>query len=216
MFLGPSADHPFGHQHLQSVQEPVGTVISYAGPVDEKTRGVLKLQGWLFCDGDEVAQVAYPLLFQAIGGAYGDASAHFFRLPDYRGVFLRGVNGDRQPPEDPDADHRTGSGPGDSGNTGNQVGSIQKSQFQEHEHEITTGKVPILPGDKAPAVQVVTQVVTPSNSVVCNQGTPGSTECFGPETRPVNAYVNFLIKAAPRRGVLRIPSNSFGLAESRR
>lgn len=206
MVLGPSMQPPFGQQQVFAVPLPVGAIIPYAGPDDQQSRRELEMLGWLFCDGSEVPQVRYPLLFQLIGDAYGDAPENNFLLPDYRGAFLRGVNGTRSPSLDPDAAYRAGSGPDGSGNSGNQVGSFQKPQFQEHEHEIQTTPVPIIPGDKPPPVQVVKEVITPTTQVVCKTGTADSPDCFGKETRPVNLYVNFLIKALPDRVTLTVPA----------
>lgn len=46
---------------------------------------------WLWCNGQEVSQSAYPQLFAIIGNAFGIASAPgLFKLPDYRNAFLRG------------------------------------------------------------------------------------------------------------------------------
>lgn len=164
------------------------------------------MSGWLLCDGSEISRAGYPRLFQLLGDAYGDAAEDKFRLPDYRGAFLRGVNGSRDPSRDPDAASRSGSGPGDSGNSGNAVGSLQEQQFQEHEHEIQTAPVPITPGDNPPPVQVVRDVISPTTRIDCRPGTVDSSECFGKETRPVNLYVNFLIKALPDRVTLTVPA----------
>ncbi len=208
MILGPSAQPPFGHQQVLAVPLPLGAVVPYAGPVDdEKTRRKLQMSGWLLCNGRKVPQVRYPLLYQLLGDAYGDAPADYFRLPDYRGAFLRGVNGKRRPKLDPDAKHRTGSGPGGSGNSGNAVGSFQEQQFQEHEHKIESTPFSI-PTGKDGTKDVVVSVTSPTTEVVCKEGTTGSTECFGKETRPVNLYVNFLIKALPDRVTLTVPATA--------
>ena len=49
---------------------------------------------YLPCDGQTVARATYPDLFTAIGTTYNkptDADATLFRLPDLRGLFLRGT-----------------------------------------------------------------------------------------------------------------------------
>jgi microcystin-dependent protein len=49
--------------------------------------------GFLPCDGQEVPQASYPLLYAAIGNTYGLPKVTTnFVLPDYRGVFLRGLD----------------------------------------------------------------------------------------------------------------------------
>ncbi len=165
---------PFGHQQMQVVSLPVGAVVPYAGPADdERAREELRMSGWLLCDGSEVPKVEYPLLFQVLGDAYGDASGNHFRLPDYRGAFLRGVNGTRDPSLDPESASRTGSGPAGSGNSGNAVGSFQEQRSQEQKHEVQRSE-------------------------------PGMAD--SQEVRPVNLYVNFLIKAVPDRVTLTVPA----------
>jgi len=51
----------------------------------------------LLCDGSEVSQTTYGALFGVIGTTYNDGTegAGNFRLPDTRGVFLRGVDNGR-------------------------------------------------------------------------------------------------------------------------
>jgi hypothetical protein len=81
---------------------PPGTVIAFAGSTVP--------DGWLLCDGRPVNRSDYPELFQVISSLYGRGSSEQqFRLPDYRGVFLRGVDGgagidqnlaDRRPPSE--------------------------------------------------------------------------------------------------------------------
>lgn len=46
--------------------------------------------GWIPCDGRTLSRAAYPRLFSAIGTLYGAPDASSFRVPDYRGEFLRG------------------------------------------------------------------------------------------------------------------------------
>lgn len=46
---------------------------------------------WLWCNGQEILQSAYPQLFAIIGNSFGSPSAPgLFKLPDYRNAFLRG------------------------------------------------------------------------------------------------------------------------------
>jgi microcystin-dependent protein len=73
----------------------VGTVKAYAGGTAPS--------GWLLCDGSAISRTTYAALFALIGTTYdtqtnettGSAFAApagtDFRVPDYRGLFLRGV-----------------------------------------------------------------------------------------------------------------------------
>ena len=65
---------------------PAGSVVAYLGltaPV-----------GWLLCDGSEVSRTTYPNLAPVLADRFGTAAnnAVNFKLPDFRGYFLRGVD----------------------------------------------------------------------------------------------------------------------------
>lgn len=48
--------------------------------------------GWLLCDGSEIDRTKYATLFAAIGTTFGVGDGETtFKLPDYRGAFLRGT-----------------------------------------------------------------------------------------------------------------------------
>ena len=136
-----------------------------------------------------------------------------FNLPDLRGLFLRGLNGARSDTSaDPDAASRSFSAAG--GNTGNQVGSLQADKVQAHRHQwgyynsadlfswnsaeqavkaldrLLSDQIPSGSGKDDDYMDVMnvaggfwTQPVAP---VLVNDVTA--------ETRPNNAYVNYIIK----------------------
>jgi hypothetical protein len=100
---------------------PVGTIVTWGG---------LEIpQGWLPCDGRKIAIVdrgdagmhpPIPGLHEVLATTWGgDESQNFFRIPDLRGYFLRGV-------------------PGDSGRDplgeGRLVGSSQSDTILNHRH----------------------------------------------------------------------------------
>jgi hypothetical protein len=68
---------------------PPGTVIAFAGNQVPK--------GYLLCDGRALDIIIYPALFKAIGTIYGGDGTYKFKLPDFRGIFLRGTGGDAAP-----------------------------------------------------------------------------------------------------------------------
>jgi microcystin-dependent protein len=217
MTQGPVIFPPFPQTQVIPVGVPVGAVIPYAGPIDEDPnqapalRQILAAQGWLVCDGSLVPISQFPALAALLGTAYGTQENGQFRLPDYRGVFLRGVNGGRQPPNDPDAGNRTGSGPGGKGNIGNQVGSLQTCQFQEHEHQYAPGTAPGNFQTGGEPGLIATAQSSTTTEVVCkpqNESPP----CFGAETRPLNIYVHFLIKAAADVLAITVPPPAGGFA----
>jgi microcystin-dependent protein len=133
----------------------------------------------LLCDGSAVSRTTYAALFDAIGTAfgYGD-NINTFNLPDFRGRFLRGVDGATT--RDPDRASRTAMNTG--GNTGDNVGSIQGHQYQSHTH--TVNATTNLAGGAQGKVAWGND--TPSASNVMNAS-------GGNETRPLNAYVNYCI-----------------------
>ena len=152
---------------------PPGTIVAFAG-------GVVPA-GWLLCDGRAVGRTdAYAALFGAIGAAWGagDGSSTF-NLPDLRGRFLRGVDGDAG--VDPDRDSRVASR--DGGATGNSVGTAQGDQFRSHTHELLfNANGPFSTADHF-------------HYIGGGDGRTDSTlAAGGSETRPVNAAVNFIIR----------------------
>ncbi|MGB3618849.1 MAG: phage tail protein [Catalinimonas sp.] len=69
---------------------PAGTIVAFAGP-----REAVPL-GWLVCDGAHLdgSDQTHATLFGAIGYTWGGDSTSGFRLPDLGGYFLRGVTED--------------------------------------------------------------------------------------------------------------------------
>jgi microcystin-dependent protein len=115
-------------QQLQQQQSgvPAGTVTAFAGPAVPA--------GWLKCDGTAVSRTTYAGLYQVIGTVHGSGDgATTFNLPDYRGMFLRGV--DEGSKRDPDAATRTA--PNAGGNVGDLIGSVEKAALAAHAHAVT-------------------------------------------------------------------------------
>ncbi|WP_377047632.1 phage tail protein [Roseibacillus persicicus] len=180
---------------------PVGTVVAFAG--------VNVPEGWMLCDGTALDRTEHPELFAAIATAHGAPSESTFNLPDYRGRFLRGVDGPDGPDgtnsdRDPDSTTRTAMASG--GSAGNAPGSVQADDFKAHRH-LTTRH------DNANTVDLD----SPDETIARQryQGQPGlhnanfeydlgghteepnvgrTSQSGGAETRPANAYVNYIIK----------------------
>jgi microcystin-dependent protein len=163
---------PYAMQAEMPDELPPGSIMAYAGTTAPP--------GWLLCDGSAVSRMDYPYLFEAIGitHGYGDQSTTF-NIPDFRGRFLRGV--DAGAGRDPDAGSRPAMNAG--GNTGDSVGSVQADEFRAHSHTYARFY----------------------GAYSVNE--PGNTDYFwngvyyditgnagGSETRPVNAYVYWIIK----------------------
>jgi len=115
---------------LNSNTSPIGSITAYVGPYADDPNN-----NWLLCDGREVPKASYPDLYTALQDSFGTPSGPMvFRLPDLRGLFLRGVNGNRSDSySDPDAGSRTAPLPG--GHVSNAVGSMQPDAFASHSHQ---------------------------------------------------------------------------------
>ena len=108
---------------------PAGTVCAYMGATAP--------EGWVLCDGKKLDSKAkqYSRLFGAIGYQHGGDGSSFFRVPDLRGRFLRGVSDGTG--RDPDAASRQHPSPDDlvKGNRGDSVGTVQNDALQNHRHQ---------------------------------------------------------------------------------
>lgn len=162
-----------------------GVVLAYAG--------INAPSGFLLCDGSPVSRSTYSGLFTIIGTNHGQGNGTTtFNLPDYRGRFLRGVDGAAG--RDPNSGTRTSMNAG--GLSGNQVGSIQGDSFQGHRHAYDASSsgtpAPGLSGQlrdfNTALIGSGTAIKDPTTDGV--NGTPRTSS----ETRPTNAYVNFIIK----------------------
>ncbi len=71
---------------------PAGTVMAYAGEWREDVRQNFYHTGWLVCEGQALTIQNYMNLYQAIGHIYGESASETFKLPDFRGIFLRGLD----------------------------------------------------------------------------------------------------------------------------
>lgn len=168
---------------------PVGTVITFIGTTCPT--------GFIAPNGSQVNKLTYPALCSLVGTIYGSGTATTCALPDYRGRFLRGIDGGSG--NDPDSASRTAMNTG--GATGNNVGSIQTDSLQGHRHYIdpTNGTFRYL------TMQTIANPSTPltsgsygnySTNTVGDTVTDGTngTPRVSSETRVKNAYVNYCIK----------------------
>lgn len=156
--------------------------------------------GYLECDGSAVSRTTYAQLFAKIATSHGQGdNSTTFNLPDYRGRFLRVVDGDAS--RDPDKAGRSAMATG--GNTGNNVGSVQAQATRKnglalndpgHNHDISVhmNVAPVSNSGLATGSNRETQV---NSFVFAHSATTGVTLSNGDnETRPVNVYVKAYIK----------------------
>jgi hypothetical protein len=158
---------------------PSGAIIAFGG--------VAAPSGWLLCNGSALSRTTYASLFAAIGTAYGAGNGSTtFNIPDFRGVFLRGVDGTAG--NDPDKVTRTASGTG--GNSGNNPGSNQSDNFKEHNHNPSNGGNFMY--DNASTAPVSTNYNSTGSGIL--KKSTSTLNAGGNETRPINIYVNYIIK----------------------
>jgi microcystin-dependent protein len=164
--------------------------------------------GWLLADGSSVSRSTYADLFAAIGTAYGTVDGNTFNLPDTRGKFLRGVAGGEV--SDPDRASRIACNTG--GATGDNVGSCQSSELKSHGHADTfsanqsshlhgIGRTSARANPGASGGSGLYMLEdSPTGTFNSNSTDPsitvsGSvTDAGGNESRPINIYVNYIIK----------------------
>lgn len=178
---------------------PLGTVLSYAGPADNEH--VLP-SSWLQCDGSSLSKAKYPELFAAIGTLYGDghdgtrAKTGDFNLPDYRGMFLRGVD----PSKALDKGQRSGDGlvgSKEGFSTARPANNFVTDVQGDHRHvldfEITAGRSG---NDNANTVANPSRPGGPKKSTESSGAHSHNVTGGGdPETRPVNSAVTWIIRA---------------------
>jgi microcystin-dependent protein len=166
---------------INAGSSPEGAIIAFGGTTAPT--------GWLLCNGQTVSRSTYSALYSVIGNSFGagDGSTTF-HLPDLRGRFLRGV--DSIGTNDPDSGTRTAMNSG--GNTGNGIGSIQLDMIKNHQHDFDHWA-----SDNASPSYGTNDFTVGNNHNSYRTGHKTGnpiTGAGGSETRPKNAYVNFIIK----------------------
>lgn len=159
---------------VQQALCPTGTILAWAG--DNAPAG------WQLCNGAAISRTANSALYAVVGNRFGSGdNSTTFNVPDFRGRFLRGrANGSTL---DPDRNSRTAMAPG--GAVGDLVGSVQEDEFKSHNHA--------LPRDTGGNNNMQTTTDTSNSDEDISENSPSGYR-GGNETRPKNAYVNFIIK----------------------
>jgi microcystin-dependent protein len=118
------------------------------------------------CNGQALSRVTDSRLFGIIGVRYGAPDPNTFKVPDFRGQFIRGWS--HGSGVDPDAATRTDRG---DGVAGDHVGTKQTSQVQSHTHMFPAGGVTIdfgnpRQGNPATGAYVIDSTVAPPNDKI--------------------------------------------------
>jgi hypothetical protein len=181
---------------------------TYVGEV-RAFAGELCPDGWLRADGAEYpAGPPYSALNGVISDLWGSNQASHFRVPDLRGVSLRGWNRDRSDKyADPDVATRElmPGAPGYPSGDKNHVGTYQMDQFQTHRHN-DAGHAHAIAGigyvnafGCGPHCGALTGgggvATTSSNANVTEPASLSADELrFGRESRAKNAYILYCIR----------------------
>ena len=180
LILGLPATAPDGHVLTYTsgawaaaaipAQLPAGMIMPFAGSVAPS--------GWLVCDGALVSTTTYAALYAVIGDTYDyddEAGEGEFKLPDLRGEFIRGWDGEGASARGVD--------------TGRTFGSAQAEAINAHKH------VMYYADSTAGAGTAVSVRKTYGTAV--SGSLPYQTlenEDAGPETRPRNIALLYCIK----------------------
>ena len=161
---------------------PVGSIVAWPGQA-----GTIP-PGWMECNGDMVDRTKFPALAKAIGTTWGGVGTTEIRLPELRGYFLRGVSGDTN--NDPNKNDRTVP----AGGSSNGPGSSQLSALKDHRHRMANQH--FLQAEGGDGFEGAgysgnseNKPVGPFFTVGVDGGIAAS------ETRPLNAYVYWIIRA---------------------
>jgi microcystin-dependent protein len=174
--------------------QPIGSIVAFSGTPNKIPKG------WMICDGTRLDRMKEADLFDAIGTVWGGDGSDGFFLPDLRGMFLRGVDkglDGTSSGRDLDSDKRepANAGAAAQGNSRNSVGSRQGESIRSHSHVVSytyrdfhkeaNHDFPHIDGTGDP---------NPSYDPVMESSTIATNTTGGSETRPINAYVYYIIR----------------------
>jgi hypothetical protein len=180
------------------METPIGGIIAWSGPLNKLP------DNFRHCNGEQLDRTKFSELFNAIGTTWGGDGVNLFCLPDLQGFFLRGVSSGSG--RDVEADRRESPQPNKpaQGNHGNTVGSVQKDAVQDHWHWSghpgqQNGANPDNPGVAGPywiQGQYSHSALLPDFALDVKNNGPKETRVSSFETRPMNAYVYWIIRAS--------------------
>jgi len=157
---------------------PAGLIQAYAGSTTPT--------GYFLCDGAAYSRATYSALFSAIGTTWGAGNGSTtFNVPDFRGIFLRGVG-----------NHGTLTKAGGSAFAGGTLGTYANDKLQGHWHSYRDTGGSGANAGIASNNAISGTLQTASSGAINNpisDGTNG-TPRTGDETAPASAAVNFIIK----------------------
>ena len=164
---------------------PIGSIVAYAGQLNN---AALMSIGWSICNGTQFPIKDYKKLFDVLGTTNGGDGDTYFNLPNYQGLFLRSL--DPTGNIDKGAFNRTA--PASGAASGENVGSLEGFATACPQSSPFQAQIPHIPKEKHRAYT--------GTEVELVKKTPHSQQAFSStgsgdaETRPINAYVNFIIQ----------------------
>jgi hypothetical protein len=215
-YIGPPMSSPASSPDYYTSPPPHTEKNPTTSPPQSFGIATLELQGWMVCDGRQLYCRDYPALFLIIGFLYNQSTdTHqpgdpipdkndpdaLFRLPDYRGYFLRMASGVAPWPggsnPDPDADKRYLTYKKEKAEG---IGTIQEDAIQTHQHgyyKAAQAPVTANPGTPPstippPPAKENALTTEPTDDI---NNLPGNIR-ISQETRAKNMYVYYLIKYA--------------------
>lgn len=171
----PTAKTPGGTNLYRSVI-PVGAIMCFptlAVPL-----------GWFGCDGAEKDIALYGELFDLLQYTYGQGSGTNFKLPDLRGLFVRGI--------------QTGAGGNGGIDTGRSLNDVQQDMIENHKHatDPSFGSLELLfdSGTTVSQWQNANAPTAFAGKVKADDILNGNNIGGGVETRPINMALLYCIK----------------------
>jgi len=162
-----------------TIESPVGSIIAYLGGGNSGTNDP---PGWLICDGRVISRTTYSKLFAVISTTYGAGNGSTtFSLPDVRGRFLRGAKRDASSAPE---------------NYGDNVGTKQSDAIKSTTATTTGATIVLGAVNGVPTGGgYINSYATNDDGQFYDQAHDHSvTIGSGPETRPYNMSVNWIIK----------------------
>jgi hypothetical protein len=176
---------------------PVGVISLWPGLSDSALPPSFKV-----CDGSLLSRTDYPQLFNVLETRYGFTTSSNFRLPDLRGVFIRGLDnrtpalGGRDPSHIRYEAEDIGLGTYQQDSIQNIYGEIWANRLMgdgPHGTEFASGPFQI--GPNVGAVSSGGEIIFSGRKVIFNAALAVRTDT---ETRPKNVALHYIIKVDNR------------------
>lgn len=175
----------------ESMLLAAGSIVSFAGDAVNQNNDLIA-NGWLPCIGSAYEVSKYPELYENICNIYGGDQTNF-NVPDLRGLFVRGVNSNTSDTSGVQGSTRVGQ-------TEDYLTALPKTaNFTLSTDGTHTHSAPKLPHDKYIENYCAGHEVAnfPSGQVTDNNGNHTHVIAGGDaETRPVNIYLDYIIKSS--------------------